>query len=119
MENYHAGCSFDDVAHFVHTWARLPASRRITPETEFERDLGITGDDGSDLLEAAQKHFRVILASDEGGYRATFGLGPNEYLFNAEGSGIGAALITLFTTASVRAFTVGELHQAIVKLQRP
>ena len=53
--------TFDDVADFVRAWARVPVKRQITPETQFERDLGITGDDGSELLEAAEKHFTVNL----------------------------------------------------------
>jgi hypothetical protein len=110
--------TFDDVADFVRACARVPVKRPITPETQFERDLGITGDDGSELLEAAEEHFAVNLAPDEGGYRATFGLGPNEYLFNAEGTGLGAASITLFSSRSVRSFTVGELYQALVEVQR-
>ena len=51
--------TFDDVADFVREWARVPAKRQIEPETQFERDLGITGDDGSELLDAAQKKFGV------------------------------------------------------------
>jgi hypothetical protein len=110
---------FDDVADFVRAWARVPIKQQITPETQFERDLGITGDDGSELLDAAGKHFMVNLASDKTGYRAAFGLGPNEYLFNSEGFGLGAAIITLFSNPSVRAFTVGELYQALVKVHGP
>jgi hypothetical protein len=65
------------------------------------------------LLDAAQKKFGVDLAP------ATFGLGPNEYLFNAEGFGLGAAFITLFTNPSIRAFTVGKLYHAVVKAREP
>jgi acyl carrier protein len=111
--------TFNDVADFVRAWGRIPAKRQIDPETQFERDLGITGDDGSELLKAAQKKFGVDLAPDESGYRKIFGLGPNEYLFNSEGFGLGAGLMTLFTTSSVRAFTVGELFKAIQKAQQP
>ena len=109
--------TFEDVVDFVRGWARIPAKRQIAHDTQFERDLGITGDDGSELLEAAQKRFRVNLAPDETGYRGTFGLGPNEYLFNSEGFGFGAAAIALFSNHSVRAFTVGELYRALVKAQ--
>jgi hypothetical protein len=89
--------------------ASYPAKRRIGPGTQFERDLGITGDDGSALLEGAQKRFGVNFATYGGGYRNIFGLGPNEYLFNPEGFGLGVE--------TVRAFTVGELHKAIRKAQ--
>jgi hypothetical protein len=102
--------SFNDVPDFVRAWGRLPARRRICAETQFERDLGITGDDGSALLEAAQTKFGVDLAPNDSGYRTVFGLGPNEYLFNSEGFGFG--------TETVRAFTVGELHDAIGKAQK-
>jgi hypothetical protein len=47
--------TFNDVADFVRAWGRIPVKRQIDPETQFERDLGITGDDGSELLKAAQK----------------------------------------------------------------
>jgi acyl carrier protein len=111
--------TFNDVADFVRAWGRIPVKRQIDPETQFERDLGITGDDGSELLEAAQKKFGVDLAPDESGYRKIFGLGPNEYLFNSAGFGPVAGLMTLFTTPSVRAFTVGELFKAIQQAQQP
>ena len=57
------------------------------------------------MFDAAQKKFGVDLAPNESGYRIIFGLGPNEYLFNSEGFGLVAG--------TVRAFTVGELHEAI------
>jgi hypothetical protein len=79
--------------------------------------LGITGDDGSELLEAAQKKFGVDMAPDESGYRKIFALGPNEYLFNSEVRPV-ADLMTLFTTPSVRAFTVGELFAVIQKAKQ-
>jgi hypothetical protein len=86
--------NFSDVADFIRAWASISPKRKIEPAPQFEPDLGVNGDDGSDLLEAAEKHFAVNLN------REVFG--PHEYLFNAEGWGIGAALITLFTTPSVR-----------------
>jgi hypothetical protein len=82
--------------------------------------LGITGDDGAELLEAAEKRFNVSLTDGENGYRTIFKLGPNEFLFNAEGFSLGFAggdIITLFsnpnTIQTVRSFTVGELYGAI------
>lgn len=112
--------TFNEIADFVREWAFIPAKQQISRDTQFERDLGITGDDGSDLLEAAQKRFKVDLAPDEGGYRTIFNLRPNEYLFNSEGFSIesgGTDMITLFTNTnpSVRAFTVGELCEAVRK----
>ena len=108
MQNF----SFDRFADFIRGWAFVPNKKKIAPETEFERDLGITGDDGSDLLVATEKEFGISLSSEEYGYRETFSLEPNEYLFNSEGGAIWE-LTTLFGTSTVRAFTVGELYRAV------
>jgi acyl carrier protein len=108
--------SFDQFVSFIRTWGSVSKKKQISPETQFERDLGITGDDGSDLLIATEKQFCIRLSSEESGYRETFGLEPNEYLFNSEGFGMGAGLsdlITIFNTPTVRAFTVGELFSAV------
>jgi acyl carrier protein len=111
--------SFGEFADFVRNWGGLPTSKQIDPETQFERDLGISGDDGSDLLIATEKEFAISLSSEEDGYRKTFNLGPHEYLFNSEGFGTVWALINLFGTSTVREFTVGELYSAVrITLER-
>jgi hypothetical protein len=51
----------------------------------FEGDLGLTGDDGTDLLTATEKRFDVTFDDSETGIPETFDLRPNEYLFNSEG----------------------------------
>jgi hypothetical protein len=84
----------------------------------FEDDLGITGDDGCELLEATESHFRVCLSSPVDGYRRTFDLAPHEFLFNSEGLGWGLSdIISLFRPSvvppSVKAFRVGELFEAV------
>jgi hypothetical protein len=71
-----------------------------------------------DLLIATEKKFGIALSSEEGGYGETLNLGPHEYLFNSEGFGVGAELITLFSTSTVRAFTVSELYDAVDKALR-
>jgi hypothetical protein len=120
MDSNDTAPSFETVADFVRKWARIATKQPITPYTQFERDLGITGDDGGELLQAAQEHFKVDLADGGNGYRETFNLGENEYLFNSEGFSFGSGgtdMITLFTNTnpSVRAFTVGELCEALGK----
>ena len=114
--------TFNDVARFVRDWAHISAKTQITPDTQFERDLGITGDDGGELLGAAQKRFKVNFTDGTNGVRTIFKLGPNEYLFSPEGWTLGYGgmdIITLFshpdTSHSVRSFTVGELSEAIRK----
>jgi len=108
--------TFDDFARFMSEyWA---VRTKITPETQFERDLGLTGDDGNDLLAATEKRFGVALCSEETGVRETFNLGPNEYLFHSEGFELFPfKMMSLFATTgpSVREFTVRELYEAVRK----
>ncbi|SRR5579871_3069224 len=107
--------SFEEFAAFVRDWARVPARIKIAPETLFEDDLGISGDDGCDLLEATEQRFRVCLSSPEDGCRRTFDLAPSEFLFHSEG--IGGDIVGLLSAMPpfVRPFTVGELFEAVKK----
>ena len=103
---------FSAVADFVRQWCRLSPKLLLKPETQFEFHLGITGDDGCELLEAAEAHFRVDFGSTPG---TVFDLRHKEYLFNAEGN-----LFSLFrkTNTQVRKFTLGDLHEGILKAMR-
>jgi len=108
--------TFDEFAIFVREYLSVSDRKSIRPESRFERDLGVTGDDGNDLLEATERRFGVSLCSEETGVRETFNLGPNEYLFHSEGIGPdGMAPSLLFgpTTPIVREFTVGDLFGAV------
>ena len=110
--------TFDEFGRFIREYWAVPARKEIAPETQFERDLGLTGDDGNDLLLAPEKQFGVALCSDETGVRRTFNLEPNEYLFHSEGLELFPFEMTsLFSTTahSVREFTVGELYEAVRK----
>jgi hypothetical protein len=107
---------FEEFAEWIREYWRMHARKKIMPETQFERDHGLTGDDGNDLLEATEKRFEVRLGNEETGVRQTFNLGPNEYLFNSEGWGPSPReVISLFSggPSVVRKFTVGELFEAV------
>ncbi|MBK7926639.1 MAG: hypothetical protein IPJ98_03870 [Bryobacterales bacterium] len=112
--------SFEELADFIREWAAIPRRMSILPETLFEDDLGITGDDGCELLEATEKHFGVCLSSPEEGYRRAFDLAPHEFLFHSEGLGWDLSdIVSLFhpsaPPSSIRAFRVGDLFEAIRK----
>ena len=111
MENL----SFEEFARFIRSWGHISKTKTITPATRFELDLGIFGGDGDDLLKAAEKKFDVSLCSERSGYRDTFNLEPDEYLFSAEGAGPVWGLISIFDCPHVREFTVGELYEAVRK----
>ena len=112
--------TFQDVEAFVRDFAALRRNQVITPDTRLENDLGITGDDGDELLQKAATHFGVQLADPVHGYRPTFGLGENEYLFNSEGLdllGIGELIRRLRKQPPevIRDLTMEELHNAILR----
>lgn len=108
--------TFEEFTEFLRSFASLSSKKQISAMTLFEDDLGITGDDGSDLLEETEKRFGVKLSSEEHGYMETFNLGPNEYLFNSEGMDLLGFFKGLFGTKEiVRAFTVGELYDAVCR----
>jgi hypothetical protein len=112
--------SFEELADFIRERAAISRRKPIVPETLFEDDLGITGDDGCELLEATEKHFGVCLSSPEEGYRRTFDLAPHEFLFHSEGLGWDLSdIVSLFRPSaiptSIRAFRVGDLFEAIKK----
>jgi hypothetical protein len=94
--------TFDEVAEFIRECAQVPIEQPIRNDTQFESELGIAGDDGGVLLQAVQKHLAIELSTEADGYRKVFGLDPYEYLFNPE-----------------RALTVGDLYDALIKVQRP
>jgi acyl carrier protein len=78
--------SFEQFAAFIREFNKLSPKIVITTATRFEKDLGITGDDGGDLLKEVEKHFGVQLSSRKHGVRHAFKLKPNENLFHSEGT---------------------------------
>jgi len=110
--------TFDEFAKFIREYWHVSDRKKVSSETQFERDLGLTGDDGDDLLKATEKRFEVTLSSEETGVRETFNLGPNEYLFHSEGLDLFPFRFTsLFEAVEpiIREFTVGELFEAVRK----
>lgn len=110
--------SFDDFTQFIREYWSLSRKKVINPETQFERDLGLTGDDGDDLLEAVAKRYEIEFTSE------SFNLKPNEALFHDEASVLflgPAAMQTLLSldplrsAREIRSFTVGELYDAVLK----
>jgi hypothetical protein len=90
----------------------LRNDKQISLDTQFERDLGITGDDGIELLEAVQERYGIEFTSE------SFRLEFNEYVFHSEGFELFPIFFqSLFgkPMPEVRSFTVGELYEAVLK----
>ncbi|MCR6663817.1 MAG: DUF1493 family protein [Luteimonas sp.] len=114
--------SFAEVVAFVRDFSGIHSKKEIAPGTRLEADLGVTGDDGDDLLQEAEKRFDSALVRQDG-YVTTFGLAPNEYLFHPEALGLlGIGAIVSFIRGQpkhvVRDLTMGELHDAIRRNRR-
>jgi hypothetical protein len=90
---------------------------RITEQCLLENDLGITGDDGSKLLEAIEKQFGVSLVGTDGTIRDVFHLAKDEYLFHSEGFNLVAWIASWFgkDLDKVKPITVGQLFEAVLK----
>ncbi len=103
--------SFEEVAEVIRHTALLPPDREIARSTRLEDDLGITGDDGGDLISVVSVRFAVELT------RSAFGLSASEYLFHNEGIdpfGLVAFVLRLSGREyRVRPLTAGDLHRAI------
>jgi acyl carrier protein len=97
--------SFVQFANFVRAQCGISAKKNITPESKFEDDLGITGDDGYDLLKATEKHFDVRLSDALHEYSRTFDLDQAKFSFKAR------AYST--TTARSESSPVGDLYRAV------
>jgi acyl carrier protein len=110
--------TFEGFAQFIREHTGVSQKKLITLETQFERDLGITGDDGDELLMATENRFGVRFVTNEYGLKELFNLKPNEYLFHSEGIGcVPIGLLWPFGVRStVRVFTVGELYEVVCKL---
>ena len=109
--------TFEEFTNFIREFSGYSSKNIITPETLFEKNLGTTGDDGTELLEAVEKRFNVHLTDTNGDLRGTFSLGPNEYLFHSEGFGLFPPL-WLFGVGDkpiIHKFTVSELYEAICR----
>lgn len=97
--------SIEQVGELVRRKAGLRPTVVISAETQLEHDLGITGDDGVELLRAAEKEFGVAFT------RESFNLKPDEYLFGPESSLLD--IVWSFRQCEIRPFSVGDLHTAI------
>jgi len=115
------------VIAFVRERSRIPTRVPIDGHTRLDADLGVTGDDGDELLRDVASHYQVALSNKTSGYRDAFELGADEYLFNREGVslfGIGSLICWIlrgFREAPqtvVVDLTLERLHSVVVRQWR-
>lgn len=111
--------SMADVIAFVREFAGCKREN-INENTRLEKDLGITGDDGVELLEEAEKVFDVSFSTEEEGFREAFSLKENEHLFHSEGIDfLGIVYLCRrlrgIPVPVIRDLSVGKLHCVLVE----
>jgi hypothetical protein len=109
--------TLDDLIAVIGESQGISQKKLITEHTALEHDLGITGDDGIELLEDIEKQFSLSFACQDGTIRDVFGLKDGQYLFHSEGGTPFDLLLSLFgvDTEKVKPITVGQLYEAAVK----
>jgi hypothetical protein len=106
--------TFEEFSGFLRDFTGTSSETAIDPVTRLEADLGVTGDDGDDLLKETEEKYGVSLSTPDEGYRPAFGLSDHEYLFHSEGFD----LLGFFRAKEkVVEITVGQLYDAVVKLK--
>ena len=103
--------SFEQFVEVVRSYARLKHDRHIGPETQLQRDLGMSADKGADLLQELERHYGIKLPPE------SFGLKPHERLFETKAAGESPFVQTFLgtTTTEVRPLTVGQLCRTVLR----
>ena len=111
--------ALEDVIAFIRESQGIGAKKIISESSLLENDLGITGDDGCELLEEVQKEFGVSFSGADGTLREAFDLKRDEYLFHSEGMSLFLIFANFvgFAIEKVRPLSVGELHRVVAKLK--
>jgi len=112
--------TFENFVSFIRVVQGFKKSDIINENSLLENDLGITGDDGSELLEEIQKYFSLSFVGKDGTIREIFGLEENQYLFHSEGINMFGWLFTLIgkSKENIKPITVGQLYNASLRAKQ-
>lgn len=107
----------DEIVLVIRAYSGIPERTPILAESKLEDDLGITGDDGCELLEELERKFNISFSDNNSSWRKAFNLAEDEFLFHSEGVDLWRWIAGLFgkDAEKVKPFTVGELHQVVVE----
>ena len=121
--------SFEEFKQLMREIVDLDANYPLTTETYFEKDLGVTGDDGYELLVDIENSLEIEFLTAGDNCQEIFGLEPGQYLFHSEGINLTGLFETLFRFLSnepytiekyseVQDLTVGKLYEVVTRIQR-
>lgn len=103
--------SFEDLAEVVRDSARLKQDERIDPDTQFLRDLNITGKHGLEPLKAVERHYGIGFKPEL--YEQT----QTEGLIRSEDTDESPVIQSLLGSSAPTGhpFTVGQLYKAALQ----
>jgi hypothetical protein len=109
----------EHLIEFIRHHQRIAKEMVIDQYTLLEKDLGITGDDGGELLDVIEKEFAVSFVGSDSTIRKAFGLEKSEYLFHNEGVGFFEFIASFLGRGleKVKPLTVGELYKVVLSAQ--
>lgn len=110
--------TLEEVVAFVREFSGW-RNKKMDENTLLEDDLHISGDDGVELLEEAEKVFGVSLPPEGEDFRELFSLKQNEYLFHSEGYDFFGIVwlcrkLRGIPAPVIRDLSVGRLHSVLV-----
>ena len=107
-----------EVITFIRETCGISERTHIGPDSQIERDLGITGDDGDLLLLDAESAFGFSFESAPCSVEEAFELEDGEYLFHSECSLISFSWFFFRRSSQkVKPITVEDFRIAITRLQ--
>ncbi len=109
--------SIDELIAFIREHQGISPKQEITESSFLENDLGITGDDGCELIQAIERRFGILFSGSDGSLGEAFDLREGERLFHSEGMNLFWLIHRLFglDPENVKAVTVGTLHLAVCR----
>lgn len=111
--------SIQNLIQVIRDHQRISPQIAISDDTLLEADLGITGDDGDELLESIEREFGLSFVGTDGTLREAFALKDDEYLFHSEGFGFFAFIASLFgkDLEKIKSLTVGQLYDVLLAIK--
>lgn len=112
-----SAASLAAVIAFTAVFASVPAAR-LRPNTALEADLGITGDDGVDFLDAFSARFEIDMRDYQGPHFAPEGVGGGHFAALVALFGAACVVLNPAFSASTRAATFCIVVAVVVVIRR-
>jgi len=109
--------TIDNLILLIREFQCITNKTEINETTLLEHDLGITGDDGCELLEEIENSFNLSFTGEDGSLREYFDLEEDQFLFHSEGLDLFGIFSLIFgrKPENIKPITIGDLFNATIK----